>query len=95
MAPIAYPLEDKLSFIRHILDRHPDSNTNQQNRRMPPSPPFKPLTITLENLEETKHLMQAIRLYEEYHAHTSAEARFAKGFLEWLQTHLQLTPDKL
>ncbi len=57
--------------------------------------PFKPLTITLETLEETKHLMQALRLYEEYHADTSAEARFARGFLDWLQTHLHMTPEKI
>jgi hypothetical protein len=57
--------------------------------------PFKPLHITLETPEETRHLMQALRLYEEYHANTSAEARFARGFLDWLQTHLHMTPDKI
>lgn len=62
---------------------------------MDPVLPFKPLHITLETQEETRHLMQALRLYEEYHANTSAEARFARGFLDWLQTHLHMTPEKI
>ena len=56
--------------------------------------PFKPLTVTLETVQEAKHLMQALRLYEEYHADTSAEAKFAKGFLDWFRVHLQMKPEK-
>ena len=47
-------------------------------------PAFKPVTMTLESREEVEHLTHALRLYEEFHAENSPEARFAREVLAGL-----------
>ena len=51
-------------------------------------PAFKPVTMTLESLEEVEHLTHALRLYEEFHAENSPEARFAREVLAGLGRQL-------
>ena len=48
----------------------------------------KPVTMTLESLEEVEHLTHALRLYEEFHAENSPEARFAREVLAGLGRQL-------
>ena len=61
---------------------------------MHPAPRFKPLSITLETDQEARHLIQALRLYEEYHAASSPQARFAREFLDWFHAHLRMEPEQ-
>lgn len=57
----------------------PISRTVKERRNTVESKPaFKPVTMTLESLEEVEHLTHALRLYEEFHAENSPEARFAR-----------------
>ena len=58
--------------MRPLCHRSGDPQLSLQRTVEPP-------TISLDTLEETTHLMQALRLREEYHADTSAEALFGWG----------------
>ena len=63
----------------------PISRTVKERRKTVES---KPVTMTLESLEEVEHLTHALRLYEEFHAENSPEARFAREVLAGLGRQL-------
>ena len=47
--------------------------------------------MTLESQEEVEHLTHALRLYEEFHAENSPEARFAREVLAGLGRQVSLS----
>lgn len=60
----------------------------ERRKTVESKPAFKPVTMTLESLEEVEHLTHALRLYEEFHAENSPEARFAREVLAGLGRQL-------